>query len=177
MIEAGLERMSERTRYQRFMSPKPRFTSSELTYLTEIDHHSHEALVAVDADTRRPLGVARFVQATDDPEVAEVAVVVLDDSQRRGVGTALLETLSSRARDEGISRFSATALHENRAILGLLEKLGPVTVRRTGGGEIEIEFELGTEGRWRHLLAALGAAAREELHFRLPRRDRSVRRD
>src|SRR6478672_6353446 len=113
ILEAGLERMSERTRYQRFMSPKPRFTAGELAYLTEIDHHAHEALVAVDSTTREPLGVARFVQLAEDPQTAEAAVVVLDDFQRRGVGTTLLEALSRRAREEGITRFRATALHEN----------------------------------------------------------------
>ena len=175
-LAASLERMSERSRYQRFMSPKPRFTSAELAYLTEVDHHSHEALVAVDAESRRPLGVARFVRIAEEPEVADASVAVLDDSQRRGVGTALLETLSARAREEGITRFRATALHENRAILGLLEKLGPLTVTHSGGPEVEVEFELGAEGRWRHLLGALRAAARGELDFALPRRGRAVRR-
>jgi GNAT superfamily N-acetyltransferase len=176
-LVAGLERMSERSRYQRFMSPKPRFTSAELTYLTDVDHHSHEALVAVEPDSGRPLGVARFVRIADEPEVAEAAAAVLDDSQRRGVGTALVETLSARAREEGITRFRATALQENKAILGLLQKVGPLTVTHSGGPEVEVEFDLGTEGRWRHLLGALRAAARGELHFALPRRAGAVRRD
>ena len=120
--------------------------------------------------------MARFVRIADEPEVAEAAVAVLDDSQRRGVGTALLEALSARAREEGITRFRATALHENRAILGLLEKLGPLTVTHSGGPEVEIEFDLGAEGRCRHLLGALRAAARGELDFAPPRGAGAVRR-
>jgi RimJ/RimL family protein N-acetyltransferase len=168
-VATGFERLGELSRYRRFMTPKPRLTSSELSYLTDVDHHFHEALVAFAPDTREPLGVARFVRFVDEPDVAEPAVAVVDDWHGRGVGTVLLDALSRRAREEGISRFRATVLKENRPMLSLLEKSGPLTVRHGSGAEAEVEFQLEPGSRWRQLLDALRAAARGELQFALPR--------
>jgi len=167
VLAAGFERLGEQSRYRRFMGSKPRLSSSELTYLTDVDHHDHEGLVAFDPETREPLGVARFVRLAGEPSVAEPAVAVIDDWQRRGVGTALLTALSRRAREEGITRFRATVLEENRPVFALLEKSGPLTVRRSGG-EAQVEFELERESRWHQLLEALRAAARGELRFARP---------
>src|SRR5918912_3820886 len=81
-LVAGLGRLSERSVYQRFLAPKPRLTTSELRYLTEVDFVDHYALVAV--LTRSPdviVGVGRWVRSSDDPQAAEVAIVVADDLQ------------------------------------------------------------------------------------------------
>src|SRR3982751_4606347 len=89
-LVAGLGRLSDRSVYQRFLSPKPRLTSSELKYLTEVDFNDHYALVAVLA--RAPsviVGVGRWVRSTDAPGDAEIAIVTADDLQGLGVGTAL----------------------------------------------------------------------------------------
>src|ERR1700712_1990894 len=76
-LVAGLGRLSERSVYQRFLSPKPRLTASELRYLTEVDFTDHYALVAVLA--RSPaivVGVGRWVRSADVPSDAEIAIVV-----------------------------------------------------------------------------------------------------
>ena len=65
------------------------FPQAELSYLTEVDHHDHEALVAVDPETNEGVGVARFVRSAEDPAVAELAVAVADDWQGQGVGSLL----------------------------------------------------------------------------------------
>jgi GNAT superfamily N-acetyltransferase len=69
-----------------------------------VDHHDHEAIIALDPLTGEGVGVARYVRAGADPEVAEVAVTVVDDWQGRGLGRALLERLAARARREGVRR-------------------------------------------------------------------------
>ena len=65
VVERAFARLSEESRRLRFLTSKPRLTRSELRYLTEVDGHQHEALVAVDPVTRQGVGIARFVR---DPE-------------------------------------------------------------------------------------------------------------
>ena len=159
-IVEGLEHMSDDSRYKRFMTLKERLTSSELRYLTEVDHHDHEALIAADPDTREPLGVARYVRSAENPELAEAAVAIVDHRQGLGLGRALLDRLAGRARTEGISRFSATVLGENRKMIRLLEGAGPVEFVNAGSGVLEAELELPPEmGGDRPLSRTLRAAA------------------
>src|SRR3954464_11058127 len=81
-LVAGLGRLSDRSVYQRFLSPKPRLTSSELRYLTEVDFDDHYALVAVLAGAPSVIvGVGRWVRSTDAPSDAEIAIVIADDLQ------------------------------------------------------------------------------------------------
>ena len=163
----GIRRMSPQSRYRRFFSPIERLTDEQLTYLTDVDHHDHEALVAVEAGTGRGIGVARFVRSQQDPELAELAVAVADDWHNQGVGGTLLQRLTERAREEGIRRFSGFVLEENRP---MLELLGEVQVRDRAAGAVELEVELPDEGLGAALREALRAAARGVLRARLPHR-------
>jgi GNAT superfamily N-acetyltransferase len=104
-----------------------------------VDHHDHEALVAIDPVTGNGVGVARFVRVSDG--VAECAVVVADDWQGRGLATELLDQLVERAQEEGVERFTAIVLAENAEALRLLERLGD-TVRHSYGPQVELEIEL-----------------------------------
>ncbi len=111
---------------------------SSLAYLTDVDHHDHEALLAVDSERDDAVGVARFVRVSDG--VAECAIVVADDWQNRGLGGQLLERLVERAREEGVERFTALVLAEDTDARRLLERLGN-TVRHAEGSQIELEIE------------------------------------
>jgi RimJ/RimL family protein N-acetyltransferase len=164
----GIRRMSPESRYRRFFSPVAKLSEDQLTYLTEVDHRDHEALVAIEPDTDRGIGVARFVRSESDPEVAEFAVAVADDWHARGVGTALIHRLADRAREEGIRRFSGSILEENRPMLDLADELGDVRVRDRAAGAVEIEVELPEEGIGTALREALRAAGRGLLRMRLP---------
>jgi RimJ/RimL family protein N-acetyltransferase len=166
----GIRRMSPESRYRRFFTPLDHLSDEQLAYLTEVDHRDHEALLAVEPGTERGIGVARFVRSETDPEVAEFAIAVVDDWHRRGVGTALLHRLTERARQEGIRRFSASILEENRPMLELADTLGDVHVRDRGGGTVEIEVELPEEGVGAALAETLRAAGRGLLRVRLPHR-------
>jgi GNAT superfamily N-acetyltransferase len=166
-LVGGFERLSDRSRYRRFLAATPRLTSTLLTYLTDVDHHDHEALLALDETAGGAVGVGRFVRE-DDPEAAEAAITVVDDWQGRGLGTKLLELLSDRAREEGIGRFTATLLAENREMLDLFEAIGPVEVVDRSSGTIEIVAELPAEGAGTDLMEALRVAARELLQLARP---------
>jgi RimJ/RimL family protein N-acetyltransferase len=143
-LAAGFDRLSADSRYKRFLSPTSRLSQGQLRYLTEVDHHDHEALVSVASDGS-PTGVARFVRLPDEPGAAEVAMVVNDEWQGRGVGTGLLRRLAERAREEGVARFTATALADNHAVIELLEELGPMHVTPAGSGTVEMRIELPTD--------------------------------
>ena len=160
LLVAGFERLGPESRYQRFLAPMPELTEEDITYLTDVDHHDHEALAAIDQATGDGVGVARFVRCADRPDTAEAAVTVIDDWQGRGVGTALLDLLAERARAEGVVRFTALLLAENRDMLEVLEALGPLKVVDRQSGTIEIEAELPPAGAGAHLRGLLGQAAR-----------------
>jgi RimJ/RimL family protein N-acetyltransferase len=141
LLQRGVEAMSPDSRYKRFLSATPQLSRSQLRYLTEVDHHDHEALVAM-TDAGDPVGVARFVRLAGEPDAAEVAVAVNDDWHQRGVATGMLTLLARRAREEDIARFTATALASNTAVIDLLEELGPARVATAGDGLVEMRIDL-----------------------------------
>jgi RimJ/RimL family protein N-acetyltransferase len=116
--------LSADSRYQRFATAKPHLSERELDYLTDIDHHGHEALLAVDPLTRRGVAVVRYVRLPAEPAVAEVAATVADDWQGRGLGGALLALLTERARDEGYAALRASTLATNRRSIAMLLRAG-----------------------------------------------------
>jgi RimJ/RimL family protein N-acetyltransferase len=104
----GLRQLSDASIRKRFLAAKPRFTAAELRYLTEVDGINHIALVAVlERDPDVLVAVARCVRLPDRPGTAEMAIVVGDPWQGRGVGRELAEALSAAARAAGIRRFEA----------------------------------------------------------------------
>jgi GNAT superfamily N-acetyltransferase len=158
-LVGAFEHLSQESVYKRFLAPVKRLTESELSYLTELDHEAHEALIAV-TEADAIVGVARYVRELEDPSRAEVAVTVTDEWQSRGVGTALLQTLARLARENGVEHFIGVCLAENREMLQLFEELGPTTRRRTDGDVIEVEVTLPTTATQaiRPALRAAGSA-------------------
>jgi phosphoglycerate kinase len=162
-LRDGTDRLSERSRYRRFLAPRGSLTPAELTYFTEVDHHDHEALVAIDPITGEGIGVARYIRSPVHPDAAELAVAVADDWQHHGVGTRLTETLAHRARQEGIARFTALLLADNTPMLHLIKSLGVVHDMSVHQGIVELTVELPPDGVGgiSHLLRA---TATGELH-------------
>lgn len=134
-LREGFNLLSPRSRYLRFHAPVKRLTQEQLRYLTEIDYRDHMAWVATDLDhPEKPgMGVARYIRVSDEPEVGEAAVTVLDEYQGRGLGTLLLAILAKSARDNGIRTFRAYVLAENRPMLQIFEQLGAVRSRAEPG--------------------------------------------
>lgn len=161
----GFERLGPDSRYRRFFSPVQSLGTRQLRYLTEVDHHAHEALVAFDPRTDKGLGVARFIRSGTDRAVGEVAVAVVDDRQGEGIGTALLQALTVRAREEGIERFSALVLAENEPMLELLRGLGDVHVTSQDLGVLELVMDLPPEGIPETLSRTIRGAARGEIRL------------
>lgn len=145
LLSTGLAQLSKESVQRRFLSPKTRFTNAELRYLTEVDGWDHVALVAESPTGlgRRLIGVVRYVRLPEDHGAAEVAFVVADDYQRRGVATALAEELAERAKMRGIRRFTATMASDNGAAHRLMEKLaGQLERHHVGSGLDELSGSL-----------------------------------
>jgi RimJ/RimL family protein N-acetyltransferase len=161
-LASGFQRLSDESRYRRFFAPLNRLSPMDLAYLTEVDHHNHEAIIAFEPKTGETVGVARFVRS-EKPEIAEVAVTVVDDWHGRGVATTILEALVERAREEGITHFVAVILSENDAAIELFEHLAvndPEPQRKDGNLELLIELpDPDDEVRSSTLGRALRAAA------------------
>ncbi len=140
-VDRAFHRLSPESRYRRFFAPLDHLSERDLAYLTEIDHSDHEALAAIDPASGEIIGVARYVR-TDDG-LAEASIVVGDDWQGRGAGTALLERLSRRAREAGITHFVALILGDNRGAIELFQHFAPgEPEKRSREGYIELLLEL-----------------------------------
>ena len=139
LLADGFARLSPRSRRMRFLTTKKELSGAELRYFTDVDHHDHEALGALNHADGRGVGIARYIRHADDPQAAEIAVAIVDDWQGRGLGTELLTRLSGRARSEGIHRFTALVAEDNIAMAGLLRNMSASLVARSPG---TVEYEI-----------------------------------
>jgi GNAT superfamily N-acetyltransferase len=137
-LAVGVHHLSALSRYRTFRAPVKELSQAQLTELTNVDHESHEAIVAFDAVTGDGIGIARYIRAADDPATAEFTCAVLDAWQRRGVGTALVERLTARARAVGIERFTVHLLVGNEAARRLVARVATVVSEHRAGGTIEL---------------------------------------
>ena len=171
LLLRGFERLSPESRYRRFLAPMPELSEPMVRYLTEIDHHDHEAMIALDEATGEGVGVARYVRDCERPHMAEVAVTVIDDWQARGVGTLLLEMLSGRARAEGITTFTALMLATNREMMELFEQLDPMRIVDQAIGTVEIDVSIAPIGVAPRLRKLLAIAAQHDVAVPLSHRN------
>lgn len=172
LLSRGFERLSPEARFQRFFSPLNELGPSDLRYLTEVDHHDHEALVAIDPDEGELVAVARYIRS-ERQEEAEVAIVVADEWRGQGLGTAVLRRLAARARRAGIRKFIAITLAGNSPANELFENFIPDHARvrhgDPGQNEIRISLPASQEFAGTGLARALRSAARGGLRL-VPRR-------
>ncbi len=129
--------LSQRTRYLRYFSAYPRIPERDLQHFTNVDHHDRVALVAELG--KQIIAVGRYEHAADSPD-AEVAFVVADEHQGRGIGSVLLEHLAAAARERGVGRFMAVVLAENQAMIRVFRDAGYEVTRQLEHGEVTLEF-------------------------------------
>jgi RimJ/RimL family protein N-acetyltransferase len=134
-LAKGFERLSARSRRFRFLAPLRRLTSRQLTMLTEVDQVSHVAIGARDTTRRgRPgVAVARFIRLEQEPSVAEFAVTVVDEYQRRGLGSLLIRLLLDAARKLGLKTLRGYVLPDNSVMIRLMDRFGASWSRDWGG--------------------------------------------
>jgi RimJ/RimL family protein N-acetyltransferase len=135
LLADTFDRLSSKSRQLRFLRTKDKLTAAELRYFTDVDHHDHEALGALDKTDGRGVGVARYIRDADDPQAAEIAVTIVDDWQGKGLGSELLARLTDRARQEGIRRFTALVSSDNIAMARVLRNMSAKLVGYGPGTE------------------------------------------
>ena len=163
LLRRGFERLSPESRYRRFLASMPELSEAMVRYLVEVDHHDHEAIIALDEEAGEGIGVVRYFRITGRRDTAEFAVTVIDDWQRRGLGTLLLEVISARAREEGITTFTALMLASNQEMMEVLNSLGPVRIVDRDAGTVEIEMPIPVVGLSPALGKLLRIAARSDV--------------
>jgi RimJ/RimL family protein N-acetyltransferase len=137
--------LSTESTYLRFFAVHPELSADELHRFTHVDHKDREAIVATIDD--EIVGVARF-DRLDGGTDAEVAFVVADRWQGRGLGTLLFESLAARAREVHITRFVADTLPHNTPMLRVFQDAGLPTKTERRDGVIHLVIPL-TEGNER----------------------------
>lgn len=163
-LRAAFRETSARTRYLRFLGGLGEPSEATLTYLTNVDQSNHVAiaatLVSPDLKTERGIGVARFIRVPGKPHVAEAAITVVDDMQRRGVGTVLAHELERAARALGVRSLRADVLADNETMRSILQAAGatPVADDRASG-TLTYDIELEPPPNSRGLLDVLRGAA------------------
>ncbi len=138
LIRNFFRRLSSETIYRRFLSPVTAPNDTLVKRLVDIDHCEREALIAL--DDRGIVGVARY--GTGRGATHDVAVVVADEWQGRGLGTLLMRRLAHIARLRGIASFHATMLGDNMQAQALVRGLSSRTTMRFEGGYMEAEIPL-----------------------------------
>jgi len=133
-------RLSPGTIYYRFFAPHPALTDAEVKRFTTVDHRDRVALVAEVGDDL--VAVARYDRLPDPPYSAEVAFVVDDGHQGRGIATLLLEHMASAARENGITTFLAETLTTNAKMLDVFRDAGFDEKARLADGVVMVELTI-----------------------------------
>ncbi|TNB72896.1 GNAT family N-acetyltransferase [Arthrobacter sp. BB-1] len=130
---------SQNSIYMRFFAFKAKLSSKELKRFTEVDYRDRVAFVITIGG--EIVGIGRY-DRLDDPTEAEVAFNIADAHQGRGIGSILLEHLAAAAHENGIRRFSAEVLPENRKMLMVFSDAGYDVKRHFDDGVVSLEFNI-----------------------------------
>jgi GNAT superfamily N-acetyltransferase len=139
LIRSFYNRLSPDTVYSRFMGPVVPPADALIQSLIDVDHCDRDALVAL--DERGVAGIARYA-VLPGRKAYEVAIVIADDWQRRGLGGMLMRRLGHIARLRGIVSFHATILGDNRRAQAFIRGLSTRTTMRFESGVIEADIPL-----------------------------------
>jgi RimJ/RimL family protein N-acetyltransferase len=136
------DRLSPRTVYQRFFRAYDRLPDHWYHRFAHVDYRTRLALVAERQEAGGPLlhAVARYEPGEADG-TTEIAIVVEDAWQHRGLGTLLLDALLAAAEARGLRRFTADVLADNRPMLRVLTRVAHIGRRDLEAGVLTIEFE------------------------------------
>ncbi|NLE79525.1 MAG: GNAT family N-acetyltransferase [Rhodococcus sp.] len=135
-------KLSERTRYLRYFGPYPTMSQRDVRNFTTVDHHNRVAFVVILGDEIIAVGRYERLLGVGDGNSAEVAFVVADAHQGRGLGPILLEHLAGAAAENGLTKFVAEVLSENRNMVTVFREAGYQVSRTYDGGVVKLEFDI-----------------------------------
>jgi len=132
------DRVSPESKYLRFFAPYPRLSEADVTRFTQVDYVDRVALIVLIGE--QMVGVGRYDRAAD--EEAEVAFLIEDAHQGRGIAQLLLEHLAEAARERGIKKFVAEVLPENRRMASVFAEAGYRVSKGVADGVLYVEFPI-----------------------------------
>jgi len=137
----GINRLSLKSVYYRFNNPLYELNERDLDYFTEVDQVNHVAIgaLALDEQEKPGVGVARFIRLKNESSVAELAITVIDDYQKQGVGSLLLNEILSLANDREVKFFRIFLHTERRYLLQRLLKMDG-RIKKVSGETLEVEL-------------------------------------
>ncbi|MEW1811805.1 GNAT family N-acetyltransferase [Pseudarthrobacter phenanthrenivorans] len=138
-VQAFHTGQSQNSIYMRFFAFKARLSAKELKRFTEVDYKDRVAFVITIHD--EIIGIGRY-DRLPDPTEAEVAFNIADAHQGRGIGSILLEHLAAAAHENGIRKFTAEVLPENRKMLMVFSDAGYDVKRHFDDGVVSLEFNI-----------------------------------
>jgi RimJ/RimL family protein N-acetyltransferase len=145
-VRAFLESLSHETRRRRFLTPSATVGEAVVRHFTFFDPRQRLVVAATKPDGSGEQIVGLTDVAILGTGLAEIAVVVADEHQGQGVGALLTEAAASLAARQGATHLKAELLPENRAMMRLMERIGP-TVRTFEEGGVVAYARLPAPGR------------------------------
>jgi acyl-CoA synthetase (NDP forming)/RimJ/RimL family protein N-acetyltransferase len=137
------EQVSAESKYMRFFAPMPRLSDRDVKRFTHVDHRDRVAFVLTVAN--KMIAVGRFDTIPTDKEegkVAEVAFLVQDAHQGRGIAQLLLEHLAQAGRERGVEKFVAEVLPENQRMIQIFREAGYHVAGGFEDGVMRLEFPI-----------------------------------
>ncbi len=161
LLTQFFETLGTESRYFRFFRIKETLEPKEVDFFTHVDYSDRMAMIAVLEG--RMIGLASYDREAEDRGTAEVAFAVADEHQGRGIGTLLLQLLTTHARSHGIERFRAYVLPENRQMMRLFRNSGYEMSRTIEEGVFTVDFPVAEsegllEAEWEREKRAVAAS-------------------
>lgn len=138
LLQEFHSRLSPETIYYRFFAPYPTLSKRDIERFTRVDYEDRVALIATISGVM--VAVVRYDKVSEDE--AEVAFVVADTHQGRGLASVLLEHIGAAARERGLRRFIADVLPENRRMINVFREAGYTAQQSFDEGVIRLTLDL-----------------------------------
>ncbi len=130
-VLAAVARTSPQSLYRRFFGPKRHFSEAEIAYFMNADFVNHVCLLAVVEEDGRPAIIGGVRYLVQEPGKAEISFAIIDEYQKKGIGTALMQHVAAIAREAGLKEFTAEVMPDNVPMLKVFQESGlPIDLRR-----------------------------------------------
>lgn len=144
-IRAALARTSQESFYLRFFTVKREFSEKEARYFLDSDFDKNVALVAIADESGRPTIVGGCRYIVMQPGVAEIAFLVIDAYQRRGIGSTLMRHIAALAHKAGLKELVAEVLVHNVPMLKVFERSGLLMSKKIVGTTVDVTLRFPVE--------------------------------
>lgn len=142
-LQEGFDKLSNQTKRFRFLSTPQKLSNQELQYLTNIDNQNHLAVCAYIKENGKDVGVgvARYIRLLKNSTKAEIAITIVDEYQKLGIGKILITEIIKHAKANNIKTFEANAFYFNNTILGIINNYN-YKITSTEEGVLKIEIQI-----------------------------------